>query len=298
MFFSFPERVSCVIIAGGYNKSSVEVLTDDLGTRQLPNLPDEIWRSSMILHNGTILLCGGHNNRQMCLQLDHGTWKEHSTLNKSRVYHSAVTTQTATFLFGGDCSRKTYEYLPKDSTTWLMGKTNIPGGFGRGCAIAVKSDQEIWLIGGKTLGHQIVKRILSFNVEDHTFQELPSQLNSNRSSHSCAFIPNTNKVMITGGANPGYLDYTEILDTEDGSVTMASPMNSKRHVDGMGVVTINGEERLAVFRGFYGISIHLDSVELYNSQTGKWEFTDIKLKEGKSNFGFLSVKLADVISHL
>ena len=60
--------------------------------------------------------------------------------------------------------------------------------------------------------------------------------------------------MITGGYNDyeGYLDSTEILDTEDGSVTMASPMNSKRGGHGMGVVTINGEERLAVFGGSDG----------------------------------------------
>ena len=206
--FLFLGRISGIIVAGGYEISAVDFLTGDLKITQLPDLPRTINGSSMVAHFGTNLLCGGVLNSDKCLQLDHGTWKEHSTLTMERVYHSAVTTQTATFLFGGDCSKTTYEYLPKDSTTWLMGKTNIPGGFGRGCAIAVKSDQEIWLIGGKTLGHQIVKRILSFNVEDHTFQELPSQLNSNRSSHSCAFIPNTNKVMITGGANPGYLDST------------------------------------------------------------------------------------------
>ena len=297
MFFSFPERVSCVIIAGGYNKSSVEVLTDDLGTRQLPNLPDEIWRSSMILHNGTILLCGGHNNRQMCLQLDHGTWKEHSTLNRSRVYHSAVTTQTATFLFGGDCSRKTYEYLPKDSTTWLMGKTNIPGGFGRGCAIAVKSDQEIWLIGGRNTE----RRILSFNVNDHTFEVLPSQLNFGRIRPRCAFIPNTKKLMITGGRN------MEVLDTEDGSVTMANPMNSmwpsygmnsNRSSHGIGVLTIKGEDRIAVFGGFDGRA-YLDSIETYNSQTEKWEkSSDIKLSKTKYDFGYLSVKLSNILSKL
>ena len=71
--------------------------------------------------------------------------------------------------------------------------------------------------------------------------------------------------MIAGGY---WLDSTEILDTEDGSVTMASPMNSKRLNHGMGVVTINGEERLAVFGGHDG-NDELDSVELYNSQTGK-----------------------------
>ena len=45
----------------------------------------------------------------------------------------------------------------------------------------------------------------------------------------------------------------------------------------MGVVTINGEERLAVFGGSDGNN-DLDSVELYNTQTEKWETTDIKLK--------------------
>ena len=295
MFFSFTEKVSRIIIAGGIGGTSVEVLTGDLGTKQLPNLPKEIWRSSIVLHNGTFLLCGGDNNKQKCLQLDHGTWKEHSTLNEGRVSHSAVTTKTATFLFGGGYSETTYEYLPKDSSTWLVGKTEIPRGFCAGCAIAVKSDQEIWLIGGI----QTEKRILSFNVKDHTFQELPSQLNVGRLGHRCAFIPNTNKVMITGGynADEGYLDSTEIIDTKDGSVTMASPINSKRIDHGMGVVTINGEERLAVFGGCDGRTV-FDSIELYNTQTGKWETTDIKLKAARSRFGFLSVKLADVISHL
>ena len=77
-----------MIIAGGSDgydiKSSVEVLTGDLGTKQLPSLPVKINGPSMVLHNGTILLCEGHNNDQKCLQLDHGTWKEHSTLNEER----------------------------------------------------------------------------------------------------------------------------------------------------------------------------------------------------------------------
>ena len=104
--------------------------------------------------------------------------------------------------------------------------------------------------------------------------------------------------MITGGYHNGSLDSTEILDTEDGSVTMASPMNSKRAGHGMGVVTINGEERLAVLGGFDGSLRNFDSIELYNTQTEKWETTNIKLREAKDYFGFLSIKLADVISHL
>ena len=143
-------------------------------------------------------------------------------------------------------------------------------------------------------GYGTERRILSFNVESHTFQVLSFQLNVGRYEARCVFIPNTNKIMITGGYRK---DSTEILDYEDGSVTMASPMNSIRSHHGMGVVTINDEERLAVFGGFDGIT-DLGSFELYNNQTGKWGTTDIKLKEAKSMFGFLCVKLADVISHL
>ena len=101
----------------------MELLPEDLGIKQLPNLPNRIDGSSMVAHNAAILLCGGFGNEKKCLQLDNGIWKEHSTLNVERDWHSAVTTQTATFVFGGDYSDKTYEYLPKDSTKWLMGKT-------------------------------------------------------------------------------------------------------------------------------------------------------------------------------
>ena len=212
------------------------------------------------------------------------------TLNQLRYYHSAVTTQTATFIFGGSHSRETYEYLPKGSTTWRMGKTEIPGGFFYGCAIAVKSDHEIWLIGGQTTEN----RILSFNVIDHTFKELPFQLNVGRYGPRCAFIPNTKKVMITGDS---FNKSLEIVDIENGSVTMVSFMKSIRYRHGMGMLTINGEDRLAVFGGIDG-SNWLDTVELYNPKTEQWETSDIKLSEQKYYFGFLSAKLSDILSEL
>ena len=297
----FLGRISGIIIAGGSDvsrdeSSSVDFLAGDLVMKQLPNLPQNTRASSMVAHDANILLCGGFGNPKKCLQLDHGTWKEHSTLTMERAWHSVVTTQAATFIFGGCYSNKTYEYLPKDSTTWLMGKTEIPGpGFHRGYANAIKSEQEIWLIGGI----ETQKRILRFNVNDHTFEELPFQLNVGRRYHKCAFIPNTSKIMITGGySDDGYLDSAEVLDTEDGSVTMvASPMNSKRDEHGMGVVTINGKDRLAVYGGWDGRN-SLDSVELYNMKTEKWELADVKLRNAKSSFSFLTVKLGDIISNL
>ena len=271
----------------------MDILPKNVGIKQLPNLPQYICDSSLVAHNGTILLCGGWNNSNKCLQLDNGTWKEHSTFNRRRLYHSAVTTQKATFLFGGNYSETTYEYLLKDSTQWLMGKTEIPGGLDYGCAIAVKSEKEIWLIGGIGTG----KSILSFDVESHTFQVLPFQLNVGREGHRCAFIPNTNKIMITGGSGDGISDSVEILDCEDGSVTMASPMNSKRDRHGMGVVTINGKDTVAVFGGHDGRN-KLDSVELYNTLTEKWEMADFKLREAKFGLSFLTVKIGDILSNL
>ena len=110
---SFPGKISGIIVAGGCGSSAVDFLTGDLGFKQLPTLPQNIEYSSMVAHDGTILVCGGENTERKCLQMDHGTWKEHSTLNVERVWHSAVTTQTATFVFGGKISNKTYEYLSK-----------------------------------------------------------------------------------------------------------------------------------------------------------------------------------------
>ena len=255
---SFLEKVSCTIVAGGYRPGdsvvTVEVIFGGLRTKQLPNLPEKTWELSMVYYDGAILLCGDTDNLRKCLQLDHGTWKKHSTLNEKRNHHSVITTKTGIFLFGGKLlrSRRTYEFLPKGSRTWIMGKTEIPGGFDCGCAIAVKSDQEIWLIGG--FGTE--RRILSFHVNDHTFEELPFQLSIGRRGHRCAFIPNTKKVMVTGGKDVNSFNTsrdtssTEILDTEDGSVTMGCNLKSKRTGHGMGVLTINGEDRLAVFGGY------------------------------------------------
>ena len=297
-----------MIIAGGLRGGlyvvdfGVDVLPRDLESEstEIRKLPDGIYATSMSLHNETILLCGGKSIEKQCLYLDDGIWEEHSILNKKRIYHASVTTQTATFIFGGKHSLTTYEYLPKDSTEWIMGKTEIPGrGFELGAAIEVRSKQQILLIGG----HGTSQRILIFNVNDHTFQELPLQLMVGRSGHRCAFIPNTKKIMIAGGYSRStkgnrFENSTVILDTENNRVTKGSMMNTKRRDHGMGIVTINGEEKLAVFGGQNVWHTWLDTVEVYNTKAKKWENTDIKLNVPKSHFGYLNVKRKDIISKL
>ena len=253
----------------------------------MPNLPVKINLSpSMFMHNGNILLCGGGVNLQNCLQLEGGIWKQHSSrLNNKRHYASAVTTNTATFLFGGIDSRDTYEYLAHGFSKWQPGKTKIPGGFYRGYAIAIYHEK-IWLIGGKNTG----RRILSFNIVSHSFEELTIKLNVARQYPGCALIPGTTKMIITGGfnVNAEHLTSTEIIDFEDSIVTNAAPMNFKRAGHGIGVLTLNNEDKVAIFGGFDEKN-RLDSVEVYNQKKQKWELTDIKLKEPKSSFGFVTI---------
>ena len=294
----------------------VQFLAGDLEKKQLPYFfPSQFsnvrlgitypqYDPSMLLHNGTILLCGGRMKK--CYQLFRGNWMLHSTLNKSRVNYAVVSTQKAIFIFGGDHSRNTYEYLPKESTKWKwqIGKTEIPGGFQCGCAIAVKSEQEIWLIGDLFNG----KRILQFNVNDHTFKVMPFKLIVDHIFLSrCALIPNTNKVMILDRMR-GF--YAQIVDIENGSVNMTGPLMSTKQQDiffrQMDVLKINGEDRLAVFGGLHRDWIldpitpkeYLDTIELYNSQTNKWETTNKTFNGEQHGFGFLKIKLSDIIPEL
>ena len=113
---SFSGNTFCVIAAGGTQNEtagSVELLTGDLGTRHIQNLPNDIRFPSMSVHNGTILLSGGsYYMFQKCLQLDHGIWKVHSEFDRTRTNPSLVTTETASFFFGGRFdSGTTFEYV-------------------------------------------------------------------------------------------------------------------------------------------------------------------------------------------
>ena len=296
--------IRCIIVADCYVKS-VEIITGDLGNRQLPPLPTGISANSMILHDGEILLLGRKGVYDKCFKFknDFSKLEEHSILTcQGRSYSSVVTTEEATFVFGGlygpERTRFTYEYLLKDCTDWKKGRISIPGGFSGGCAIAIKSGQEILLFGGVDTG----KRILKFNTNDHTFEELSTWLNDERYGSRCAIIPGTEKVIITGGMlrfSTDSLCSTEIFDPQDGSITTASYMEFERSFHGIGLITINDKEQLAVFGGVdTQFSLGADRFEVYNTKTGTWEISSIKMKNHTSSFAYLSVRLGDILPKL
>ena len=295
----FSAKVSSIIIAGGggLDQGNIDFLGAISDITQKINLPSHFQNfnrnQSMVIHNDSILFCGGITTLKACHSLVNGSMKLHSKLNRDRLVAPAVSTKRGTFIFGGLYHRFSYEYLRKDSTTWILGNNDIPGGIRAACAIAINSEQEILLIGDRNPTFN--KRILKFDVKKHTFVELPSKLNFGRTGHRCAYIPGTQKIIISGGYDfDSYdmdaTDSTEILDTENGIVTLANPMNIRRVNHGTGILTINDEDRLAVFGGENAHCNSLDSVETFNTKSQKWEMSDIKSKEGRHGFGFLSVR--------
>ena len=272
----------------------------------LPSLPKEITKNTgnysithckIFIHDGALMVCGGGTSKDdghydgswKCFQLDNGTWKEHSTLQRRRGYSAIVTTDQGTFIFGGNEYSKSYEFLPIGSKKWKIGKrshSQLPGGILNTSAIEVKSKQEIWLIGGNPKR----KRILSFDMTSHTSKELPFELINEREYHACAFIPGTCKILVTGGiSDHKHQNSCEIIDTENGTVEMASEMNYARCSHGIGIINLNGKESLVVFGGTQGYGGIYDSIELYNTKTKKWElYKDLELNVPRTKFGFVN----------
>ena len=282
------------MLAGGYDKedrlASVEVLSTvpSFKNKKLAELPYIInGRPSLFLHDDNLLICGGYGNYDKCFMYEKDAWKELSTLklNEYRSYASTVTTADGTFIFGGYDSRDTYEFLPPNKV-WQEGKTKIPNQFYQGCAVEVPNKKEILLVGGR----DTFKRILKFDIENEDFKVMNVSLLKGREYHTCARLPDTNLIVITGGrdSDGNEDDTTEILNLEDDSITLGNPMNVKRRDHGMAVITIDDEDRLAVFGGHNGDD-SLDSVETLNPRTRKWEVTDLKLDKAKRKFGFTSL---------
>ena len=286
---------------GVSNSNSVEILSTDqsLTDIRIANLPNDLSvpknNPSLFVHDGSLLLCGGEGNLKDCHEFKNGKWTKHSTLENNRKWASAVTTQSGTYIFGGISSATTYEFLPAKSKSWERFDTKIPNGFKTGCAVEIPGE-EILLIGG----FNTFRRLLKYNIETETFEELDTKLKNGRIGQNCALMPGDNtKVVITGGQDSDFdaLDSTEILDLKDFTISNGSPMNDKRADHGIGSLVIDGEEKLVVFGGKDDSDPHT-SLEVFNPRTLRWEFSSaLSLKDARNQFGYVTVP-NEVISKL
>ena len=135
--------------------------------------------------------------------------------------------------------------------------------------------------------------VYCFNPETHTFKSLAivfSSTRSKRSGHRCAMIPGSNKLMVTGGimdkmAKSG----TDIIDIDDRTVTSGSPLSHERAYHGIGIMTVDNKDRIAVFGGSDENDEMIDSVEIYDAVKDEWEISNIKLDQIRDSFSFLSL---------
>ena len=85
------ERIQCLIVvyARHYKSVEIEVVTGDLGIKQLPPFFGQV--ESIFLHNGKLMVIGRSRFKMdetiECHQLDNGTWKFHSKSIKQIPYH-------------------------------------------------------------------------------------------------------------------------------------------------------------------------------------------------------------------
>ena len=290
----FSEEHNSILIVGGINNPSVEVIGDK--ECSLPQFPFamNIAPSLIITNNNEILSCGGAEDTiKQCYVLKGEKWVKHSELLEERYHSSAVTMPNGVYIFGGEGSSYKSEFLPNGSNIWKEGPQIEGSGITHGC-IAKLSDTEIILIGSKTDMEMIKK----YNFETNEWTDL-GKLVQKRHAHACAVL--NGEIIVAGGISYGegpngrnYLTSTLIipLDNPTNSRIVGS-LNEARAYLGMAVANVNNTPTLLAFGGTSKENNgwkYRDSVEIWNHDTESWTLSsDLKLSEERAYFGHLSV---------
>ena len=241
--------------------------------------------ASLGYHHGDVTLLGANPNRRDCLKVKETEyWKKYNMFLVKRTNHASVSTKKGLYVFGGIENCQSYEYLPKDSTTWLMGKNEIPISFRNGCAIYLHGN--IYLIGNWS------DQIIKFDVIQETFEVLTTKLTSKRMWTRCGIIPHSKKIIITGGHDfDGPVDYCEIYDTESGSVTFTKPMKKKRYDHALVTMPLNGKDKIIVFGG-RAFSENPQNIEVLDVEKLEWNSIDLDVNNVK--FGSVTLDLGKI----
>jgi len=283
LYFIHPKILTILylIIAGQIN--SAELLHGPKGCR-IPDLPKAVWGNFLLLtSNGdNILSCGGYPYYKNCYNLDIAgqRWDQHSTLTQERLYTTAVTMPNGVYIFGGNRSPTTSDFLPKNNNgVWWAGPT-ITNGFKDGCGVKI-SPEELLLIGGEGTED----RIMSFNTRTNLFSTLGS-LQQGRNRHSCTLL--NNLILVVGGYSGSSLSSTEIIPLANGTPRYGGSLNSAR--EHFGLATIGGHYKKVISFGGYDQSSPVQSsVEEWDEDTEEWKLAPYSLEEGKRDFASLAV---------
>ena len=149
-------------------------------------------------------------------------------------------------------------------------------------------DFEILLIGGLNTD----KRIIKLNTETNEWTTL-GELLEGRYAHACAVMKG--KVIVSGGSRSGKSSTEVISLNNPTSSRTVGRLNEARGYHGLAVAHVNNEPTLLAFGGRYyqnGVWNRRDSIEIWNQDDETWTLaTNMKLREKKEGFGYLSVPL-------
>ena len=301
--YSFSEESTALIVGGGFSDDESKTKIAEIIPKSkvckntaLSSLPTDIsWSPSLVqTSDEKILLCGGSNNEQRCLEFTDNQWNKHSDLTGYREYSSAVSMPEGIFIFGGhpwSWSHSPWEWLPSGTNQWQSGDTIIESGFSTGCAVEI-NETDILLIGGYTSRY----RVLKFDTITKNFTNLGDVLKEGRSGHACTRFED--QVIVTGGrkGSPYFTESrsTEIINLNDlTKAHTAGNLNLARAAHGLVVVHVENKSTvLALGGGFSGPNgglNSLNSIEIWNATSKTWRMTSMKLSKPRIYFGILSV---------
>jgi len=296
-----------IIVAGGVSFSppsfsdefnNVDVIFQD--KCYLPQMSDNNVGPNLVLTPDRVLLrCGGSSQslRQTCdyFDVEGGVWKSHSQLRQPRQNSYAITVPIGTYIFAGDDSPASSEFLPANSNTWLKGPT-IPGtgGIKAGCMVKVSATELLFIAAG----NQVVSyNTDAFKTSDTAGWELKSKLRTWRANPSCAVIGNN--VIVSGGKA---LDNTILSSTE------IIPLDNYQPRPGGNMLTPRSNHRLITVGGRYPRLLALgglittpegqletsSSIEKWDDVNEEWEISPLQLKHPIGSFGALAVPLSTI----
>ena len=291
----FSDELTALIVGG--NRKTLEIIPKRsvCNNISLPSLSTDISGVPSLVQNSAekILLCGGYNNKQKCLELKDNQWEEHSNLTSVRIYFSAVSMPEGIFIFGGNpwsslsgAESLTWEWLPSGTNQWQSGDTTIQSGFLMGCAVKI-NDTYILLIGG----YSSMNRVLKFNTITKSFTNLGDVLKEGRHGHACTRFED--EIIITGGLAtfPYYIELssTEIIHINDLTTTYTTgSLVQARSYPGLVVVHVENKPTVLAVGGSKDFN-SLDSIEMWNPTNETWTMTSLKLSEPEWGFGILSL---------
>ena len=149
--FNFPQ----ILVLGGRNQEEngleKSYIFNQNETIKLPDLPDGIYGSTMVLHNGKPLVCGGKKSNgettSNCFQYVEESWKEFPSLENPRIGAKMMSYETKLLITGGGNDLST-ELFNGDS--WVAGPQMLRS-LSQHCIVPLEDNEgNFLLIGGKT----------------------------------------------------------------------------------------------------------------------------------------------------